>query len=567
MQTPAPPAKHPLCSNPKPCVHQSPIERSTHLSIRKTYPMRTKKICLILTALLNLSGTLPAAAMDHETENDLSMDFLPSVPTNLVVEPGDGSATLRWDYPDSPPVDAWQYRQNAEGWQDMSHTANTHAYTVMHLSNGATYSFEVRAHNAAGWGPASAPAIVTLNAAPTITGLESVSFTENGTGPVATYSARDGEGHAIAWSLSGTDAGAFSFTTNRERHTMTLSFRSVPDYERPLDGPPADNAYQVMVVATDHGLPALSTHYPVTVTVANVDEDGPVPLVAGPEQSSGPAQTEYVGWVVRAVLNNYKDVMGWLVRAVANHGRKVLGMGPRAEHVEPKPEPVYAGKPNAPAVLMYAGVASAVETSGRMHVTVFKPASNGSPLTGYEYQVHQNGDLLLDWTSAGLDAATLEGLAPGSSSSFRIGGLTHGKSYTVAVRAVNGMGAGDATLLMATPGRILAPSRLQAVAGDGLVMLTWAAAVTEGPMITQYESRWHSALGDWSSWKPIGGDALVRGQMVVGLINGVDYTFEVRAANPAGVGLVAQVTARPGVAEPDDTVSRSQTELRGSDPL
>ena len=403
------------------------------------------------------------------------------------------------------------------------------------------------------------------NAAPRITGLESVSFAENGQGPVATYSARDGEGHAMEWSLSGRDAGAFTFTTHRERQTMTLSFQAVPDYEHPSDVPPTDNAYQVTVVATDNGWPVLTTHYPVTVTVANVDEDSPVPLAAEPEPSSGPPQPESVGWVERAVLNHYEDVVGWVVRAVVNHGRKVLGVGPRAEHVEPKPKIVYAGKPEAPAVLVYAGASSAAETSGRMHVTVFKPPANGSPLTGYEYQVHRDGDLLLDWTPAGLEAATLAGLAPGSSSSFRIGGLTHGKPYTVAVRAINGVGASDATWLRATPGRMLAPSRLQAVVGDGLVMLTWSAAATDGPMITRYESRWRSAWGDWSSWKRLGGDALARGQMVVGLTNGVDYTFEVRAANPAGGGLVAQVSARPGVAEP--VPDGTGAEPRGSDPL
>ena len=452
--------------------------------------MGAKKICLIVVALLSLSGVLPAAATEHETENDRALDFIPSAP-------------------------------------------------------------------------------VTPNAAPVITGLEIVFFAEDGQGPVATYSARDGEAHAMEWSLSGRDAGAFTFTPNRERHTMPLSFRSVPDYEHPFDMPPTDNVYQVMVVATDNGTPTRATHYPVTVTVTNVDEDDLVPLLAESEPSSGPIQAEHVGWLVRAVLNNYKDVMGWLVRSVVNHGRKVLGMGPRAERMEPEPRSVYASKPDAPAVLMYAGASSAAETSGRMHVTVFKPASNGSPLTGYEYQVHQDGDLLLDWTSAGLDAATLAGLDLGVSSSFRIGGLTHGKPYTVAVRAVNRVGAGAATPLMATPGRMLAPSRLQAIAGDGLVMLTWAAAVTEGPMITRYESRWRSALGDWSSWKPLSGEALARGQMVVGLKNGVEYTFEIRAANPAGAGLAAQVVARPGVAELvlGGTVSRSPIEPRGSDPL
>ena len=123
--------------------------------------MGTKKtLCLIVMALLSLSGSLPAAATDHETAHDppLAVDnsLLPSAPTNLVAEPGDGSATLRWDNPNNTPVDGWQYRQNAGDWQEMpDDDAAIDEYIVMGLTNGATYTFEVRTHNAAGWGPAS----------------------------------------------------------------------------------------------------------------------------------------------------------------------------------------------------------------------------------------------------------------------------------------------------------------------------------------------------------------------------------------------------------------------------
>ena len=513
-----------------------------------------KKIRLILMALLSLSGALPVAATDHEAANDWPLAFLPSTPTNLVAEPGDGVATLRWDHPHNASVDAWQYRQNAGGWQAVPHAVDTHAYTVMDLTHGGTYSFEVRAHTATGWGPASAPAAVTLNAAPVITGLESASFAENGQETVATYSARDAEDLPITWSLSGRDAGAFTFTTDMDRQTMDLLFRSVPDYERPSDVSPTDNDYQVTIVATDNGRPALATHYPVRVRVVNVDEDGPVPVMPEPDRSDYTTQAEHVGWVVRAVVNYYRNVVGWALRGVVHHARDVFDASKRAP--SDANAPVQARVPAAPEVSMYSGAWSGVAASGRVNVSVLKPASNGSALSGYEYQLYQGEDRLLDWTSAGVDATTLAGLAAGVESSFSVGGLLHGQTYAVGVRAVNGVGASGSVWAMATPGRILAPERSQAVAGDGLVALRWAAAATEGPVITRYEVRWRPIWGDWSSWTPVVGDASARGQTVEGLENGVDYTFAVRAANPAGGGLVTQVAARPGVAEP-----------RGSDPL
>ncbi len=64
-------------------------------------------------------------------------------------------------------------------------------------------------------------------------------------------------------------------------------------------------------------------------------------------------------------------------------------------------------------------------------------------------------------------------------------------------------------------------------------------------MIARYEARWRPIWGDWSSWIPVAGDASARDQTVEGLENGVKYTFEVRATNPAGAGSVAQAAASP----------------------
>ena len=103
--------------------------------------------------------------------------------------------------------------------------------------------------------------------APVASAATSVSYEENRTDPVATFSAMDQDGDAIVWSLNGDDKARFSIDEG------VLSFKSPPNYEKPNSksvGTLADrNVYKVTVKATG-GSEA------VTVTVTNVDEDGSV---------------------------------------------------------------------------------------------------------------------------------------------------------------------------------------------------------------------------------------------------------------------------------------------------
>ena len=101
-----------------------------------------------------------------------------------------------------------------------------------------------------------------------------IMYAENGTGPVATYTAVDPEMTAVKWTLSGVDAGDFSIDGG------VLTFKKSPDYEAATGGGSADtdvsNTYSVMVVATD-ATRRVGTKV-ITVNVTNVDEQGTVKL-------------------------------------------------------------------------------------------------------------------------------------------------------------------------------------------------------------------------------------------------------------------------------------------------
>ncbi len=117
--------------------------------------------------------------------------------------------------------------------------------------------------------------VTNVNEAGTITGPASVSYAENGTDSVATYTATDPESNGITWSVTGTDAARFGVSESGE-----LSFNSSPDYEDPRDAN-EDNVYEVTVTASDGNL---SSTLDVEITVTNVNESAAI---------TGPAVVNY----------------------------------------------------------------------------------------------------------------------------------------------------------------------------------------------------------------------------------------------------------------------------------
>ena len=134
------------------------------------------------------------------------------------------------------------------------------------LNNDNDYEFTVVVANAGGYSD-RLDVVVTVtdvNEGPEVTGRDSFSVTENQDLPNTTYSATDPEGETITrWNLGGRDGSDFNIVQDG-----MLTFRSLPDFERPADSN-RDNIYEVEIRPYDgrnYG------SYDVTVTVTPVNE-------------------------------------------------------------------------------------------------------------------------------------------------------------------------------------------------------------------------------------------------------------------------------------------------------
>ena len=121
-----------------------------------------------------------------------------------------------------------------------------------------------------------------------ITGETQISVEENSAGVLSRYQAEDPEGDALAWSLTGPDAGFFQMDD-----TGTLSLIEPLDFE--AQGSDAGtNDYSLNIVVTDDNRRPISRELPVTVTVTNVNE-GPISIQETPtlELTAGDATATF----------------------------------------------------------------------------------------------------------------------------------------------------------------------------------------------------------------------------------------------------------------------------------
>ena len=158
-----------------------------------------------------------------------------------------------------------------------------------------------------------------VNEQPEFTGNPSATLTydENATSDVASYTARDEEGF-VDWSLEGPDRLDFTIDSGG-----TVTFNSTPNWEDAHDAN-TDNVYQYTVVATDRqsGTTRRAARHDVTLTVQDVEEAGSISV-----SNLNPAVGESVTFTISdpdggIVLDQLPGSGGfaWVIQTLAQGG-------------------------------------------------------------------------------------------------------------------------------------------------------------------------------------------------------------------------------------------------------
>jgi hypothetical protein len=207
--------------------------------------------------------------------------------------------------------------------------------------------------------------------------------------------------------------------------------------------------------------------------------------------------------------------------------------------------PIIGGRANASRGYFGGGIrpfspviTSSTEGSQTLTIAFTAPLFNGGlAITSYEYAVRPFSGAWTAWETASFESTPLQ-------SPIVISGLVNGTSYTVAIRAVNGLGpsASSNQLSTSTTPRTVpnAPEITSITRGYRQLIINFnAPAFNGGSTITNYEYSLDNGANFISMSK-----AVATPQTVTGLEDNTEYNVKVRAINVAGNGVQSTTTSQ-----------------------
>ncbi len=369
---------------------------------------------------------------------------------SLSAAAGTGQITLTWTaaVAHGSTIVRYEYRRSGGSWATVSGGASARRQTITGLSNCTAYTFEVRAVNGEGDGPADSAAATLSGSTPPRPGLSAsagdkqvtltwTAPTVDSCVPIGRYEYRRSGGN---WATVSGGASARSQTITGLTNGTAYTFE-VRAVNAAGDGSAASiSATPVQPNVDDPGTVSLSSSQPrvgTALTATLSDPDGGVKNLrwrwsyfrpAGVEGASEEAagEEEAVEGASSGLATTFTPRtihIGLRLRARAlyddGHGTNKQAQSAKTDAVIDRPGPpgTLSGRPGS------------IYTRVDLRWTAAK--ANGAPITDYQYRYRRNGTSSWSgWTSMGVVT------------SYTVSGLQSGASYAFQVRAVNKVGAG-----------------------------------------------------------------------------------------------------------------------------
>lgn len=472
---------------------------------------------------VNAAGTGPAATSPSVTPaSSPPVTGEPTAVRNLELEPGVLSVTARWDAPASGGATDYYVTLNGAEGRVVGASRTT---TFTNLSPGLSYVASVRARNAVGFGP------------PTSTSPASPLRAPARPGEPRNVKAWAGDSSAtIAWDAPADDGGSaiqgYFIDTDGDTVPARIVAGSPVVFEGLTNG--LKYNFRVRAINTSRG-DGVRVNAPAVTPTAGAPAPGQpgaaqdVVAVAGPLSAT-------VSWLAPASDGN-GPITGYLVAEVGAPPRL---LPPSARSYEFRP---------LDSTKTYSFTVSAVSDRGAGPSTTSNevtpaPATSVPARPVIVSATAGNGTATVAWTPPANDggAPVIDYLVKSTAGDYRVTGATHivmyglqnDQVYRFTVRARNAFGTGAESELSAevTPRAPVlvpaAPTDVRATSGDQSIRLEWTQpeAPVDAPVLG-YEVERSEGAHEAS---------FATEYFVVGLQNGQDYSFRVRAFNAHGRG-------------------------------
>ena len=503
---------------------------------------------------------------------------VPGMSTNLSGTAGNASAALQWTAPSAgaDPITDYVVQYSSNGgstWTAHDTGSTSTTATVSGLTNGTGYLFEVEAVNAIGDGPFS-PSSGTVKpsgppGAPTITsitpgdGALQVNFTAPvSSAPITGY----------LYQLNGTGPWYPASATSSPLTISGLTDGTAYSVEIEAVNTVGTGAASNSVTQTPVALPGAPTIASVQVgsTMASVSF---TPGSSGGSTISGYRYSTNGGstWTTTSTTSPV-SLSG--LSAGTGYTFELEAVNVSGDGAPGTTSFTTTAPPSAPAITSIAG------GNQSLAVGFTAPASGGSPITDYRWST-DGGSTWFSESSSGTPCQVIGGSSVtciiDALSTDGTTALTNGTTYPIEVRAVNAVGAGNASASRSgtpstTPGAptITTGAGGMVAANQSLTVNFSAPTDNGGSAVTAYQystdagATWHTRTDGQPSTSTTLTIAALSADGATALTNGATYDVEIRAVNTAGDGPGSAVATGIPVTAPDAPTITSVTAQNGA---